>query len=50
MCDRLKGNGKDWYKCALTGKRCPYQRYCTEKHKFLIEKSESCPAFKEKTK
>lgn len=48
MCKYLKGDGKDWYQCSFLKKRCPYQRFCTDRHKFMIDGEQKCPAFKEK--
>ena len=44
-CSFLKGDGKDWYKCSFTKKRCGYQRYCSEKNQFITD-CEKCPFYK----
>lgn len=46
-CKHLKGDGSSWYCCTLRKKRCAYQRYCAQKHAYLLDKCDKCPAFQE---
>ena len=47
MCNHLKGDGKTPYSCTLLKRKCPYQRYCSEQHKYTTSGCSKCPAFKE---
>lgn len=49
MCQFLQGDGVNYYICSFTKKRCGYQKFCSERLRYLVN-PDKCPIYKAKTK